>query len=90
MSVCVPADCGSNAHPHVRQANHIRKDDPWNCSPEEFARFHSQRRTPLVATFINGLQGQTRELKMELLEACRKDLQDLGIAVADVARLIRP
>ena len=38
---------------------------------------------------INGLQGQTRELKMELLEACRGDLQDLGIAVADVAPLIR-
>ena len=86
----MPADCGSNAHPHVRQANHLRNDSPWAVTADEFARFHSQRRTPLVAAFINGLQGQTRELKMELLEACRKDLQDLGIAVADVAPLIRP
>ena len=74
----------------MRQVDHLRDGGQYYPQKEPFLNYHRQRRIALVAELVNGLQGQTRKLKMELLEAYRKELQDLGIAVPEVAALIRP
>lgn len=66
------ADCGRDAHEHVRQANHRNNGGGYFGDHEGFLAFHRERRVAAVAQFFNqGMAQETAQVKMRVLEAAR-------------------
>lgn len=82
-------DCGRDAHAHVRHANHRRNGGGYNGDHAGFVRFHAERRQRLVVEYLNGLQ-ETKEVRLQVLQACERELRDLQVDVAEVQRAITP
>lgn len=45
--------------------------------------FHRRRRAGLVADYLNELN-EAGEVKQQVLESCRRDLEDLKVTIEDV------
>jgi hypothetical protein len=73
-------DCGKDAHPHVREANHRGNGGNYYGDIAGFHASHATRRARLVEDFLTALP-ETPEVRLRILEACRRELTDLRIDV---------
>jgi hypothetical protein len=84
----VVADCGRDAHAHVRQANHRGNGGSYFGDLAGFHAFHAVRRGRLVGDFLGALP-ESPEVRLRILEACRRELADLRIDVEAIRARLR-
>jgi hypothetical protein len=77
------ADCGRDAHPHVREADHRGNGGGYFGDFAGFHDYHATRRARLVEDFLTSLP-ETPKIRMRILEACRRELHDLRVDVGAI------
>jgi hypothetical protein len=86
----IAADCGKDAHAHVRQADHRGNGGGYFGDLAGFNASHALRRARLVEDFLTSLPAETPEVRLQILEACRRELNDLSIDVEAVRVNLTP
>jgi hypothetical protein len=82
------ADCGTDAHAHVRQADHRGNGGAYFGLIAGFHAFHALRRGRLVGDFLAALR-ESPEVRLRILEACRRELADLRIDTEAIRARLR-
>uniref|UniRef100_A0A0G4I7D5 RING-type domain-containing protein n=1 Tax=Chromera velia CCMP2878 TaxID=1169474 RepID=A0A0G4I7D5_9ALVE len=79
------ADCGRDAHPHVRQCAENPGADPYYASVAEFERHHRTRRERLLREKLSDKRPEVQQRVMRLLAPNLRELQidveRLGVAL---------
>lgn len=72
------ADCGTNAHDHVRACPHKLASANFHGSIQEFNRAQKMRRERLLQGYLQSIPG---DIRPGVIASINRDLQDLGLEV---------